>query len=219
MFYILDALKKVERDRRRAHVPSLATMHAVPVERRPMWPWIVGGALAINALGFALVLALRPSPTTAVTPPAGVTASAPVTPQAAATDTPAPALATPTIAATPPPPVMAAPDAAATRAAAPPVERSRATRRAETPARSVPASPERAATRPAPARAAERAEPEPFKLEVLVYSEQAAGRAAYINGQRYVEGQRVDGRAVVESITSDSVVLIADGKRIVLKQQ
>ena len=207
MSYILDALKKVERDRRRAHVPSLATMHAVPVERRPMWPWIVGGALAINALGFALVLALRPSPTTAVTP------------QAAATDTPAPALATPTIAATPPPPVMAAPDAAATRAAAPPVERSRATRRAETPARSVPASPERAATRPAPARAAERAEPEPFKLEVLVYSEQAAERAAYINGQRYVEGQRVDGRAVVESITSDSVVLIADGKRIVLKQQ
>lgn len=51
MSYILDALKKAERDRRRAHVPSLATMHSVPAERRTRWPWIVGALVTVNAIG------------------------------------------------------------------------------------------------------------------------------------------------------------------------
>lgn len=196
MSYILDALKKVERDRRRAHVPSLATMHAVPVERRPVWPWIAGGALALNVLGFAVVLALRPSPMPTVPPPPVVAPAAPVVqkPAPAATDTAAPSAVGPVV----PPAVSVTPESPAVPTRAPiAVERPRAAaRRADAPER-----------------------PAPLKLEVLIYSDQPESRAAYINGQRYVEGQRVDGRALLEAITSDSVVLVADGKRIILKQQ
>lgn len=218
MSYILDALKKVERDRRRAHVPSLATMHAVPVERRAIWPWIAGGALALNALGFAVVLVLRPSATPAVAPPAAVvTPPAPVAPKpvAATAEAPAPAATAPAVVA--PQAVTVAPESTRTDAA--PVERPRESSRRTDAARAVPARSPDAPARAAAARLAERREPDPFKLEVLVYSEQPAFRAAYINGTRYVEGQRVDGRALLESITSDSVVLVADGKRIILKQQ
>jgi hypothetical protein len=71
------------------------------------------------------------------------------------------------------------------------------------------------AARP-PARAA--VEPE-LTLEVLVFSQDPAERSAWISGQRYVEGQRVQGRFLVERIQEDGVVLTGDGKRLVLRQE
>ncbi len=56
-----------------------------------------------------------------------------------------------------------------------------------------------------------------MKLEVVVYSENPLERAVYINGRRYVEGQSVDGRLVVEKIVRDGVVLRGGGQRFLLR--
>jgi len=56
-----------------------------------------------------------------------------------------------------------------------------------------------------------------LKLEVVVYSENPAERAVYINGHRYVEGQSVAGRLVVEKIVRDGVILSGGGQRFRLR--
>jgi general secretion pathway protein B len=62
MSYILDALKKADRDRHPVAVPTLATAHRTPASsrRRLLWPWIVGAVIVVNA-GVWLWL-LRPAP-------------------------------------------------------------------------------------------------------------------------------------------------------------
>ena len=54
-------------------------------------------------------------------------------------------------------------------------------------------------------------------LDVLVYSEIPAERLVFISGRKYVEGQALDGDAVVEQITPDGVMLQHQGKRIMLR--
>jgi hypothetical protein len=208
--YILDALKKAERDRRRAHVPSLGTMHAAPPERRNVWPWVIGGLVAANVLGFAAVFVMRsgaPAPAMApvVAAPAAVAAPAPApapTPAVAVAPAPTPA---PVAAPTPAAPQVTPAPVTPTTVAAPTSGTRDAVAHDSTPAA-------------ARTRARVSSEPETLRLEVLVFSENAAERAAYINGQRYLEGQRVQGRLVVERIMRDGVVLVGEGKRIVLKQ-
>lgn len=63
MSFILDALKKAERERRSAAVPTPATVHrtpAPPSRRRRLWPLIAGAVVVVN-VGVWLWL-LRPSP-------------------------------------------------------------------------------------------------------------------------------------------------------------
>ena len=64
MSYILDALRKADRERQGGRVPTIATAHAGPAPvRRPPWPWAVGGVLALSAVVFALLWAAgRPDP-------------------------------------------------------------------------------------------------------------------------------------------------------------
>jgi hypothetical protein len=59
--------------------------------------------------------------------------------------------------------------------------------------------------------------PARMSLDVLVYSEVPAERLVFINGKKYVEGQTVDGDAVLEQITQDGAVLRQQGQRIVLR--
>lgn len=54
-------------------------------------------------------------------------------------------------------------------------------------------------------------------ISVLMYSETKAERRAYINGRKYVEGDYVDGRYFVESITLEGVVLTYEGERALLR--
>jgi general secretion pathway protein B len=62
MSYILDALKKADRDRHSVGVPTLATVHRTPApsRRRLLWPWIAGAVIVVN-VGVWLWL-LRPAP-------------------------------------------------------------------------------------------------------------------------------------------------------------
>jgi hypothetical protein len=58
----------------------------------------------------------------------------------------------------------------------------------------------------------------PMKLEVLSYSESLRERMVFINGRKYVQGQAVEGKAVVEEITRDGAVLVWEGHRFLLRQ-
>jgi hypothetical protein len=61
MSFILDALKKLEQKRQRGSVPDLMTVHIpVPQEmkKRPIWPYLIIGALILNAA--LLLVWLRP---------------------------------------------------------------------------------------------------------------------------------------------------------------
>lgn len=54
-------------------------------------------------------------------------------------------------------------------------------------------------------------------LNVLVYSEDAAERWVFIAGHRYVEGERVDGRFLVQEIRPEGVLLSRQGEQALLR--
>jgi len=87
--YILDALKKAERQRHTARVPTLGTVHVeVTGRRRAHWPWVVIGAVvALNLV--VLLFLMRRSPESLLVPDTNT--PVPPTSQNAAIPTPAPA--------------------------------------------------------------------------------------------------------------------------------
>jgi len=58
---------------------------------------------------------------------------------------------------------------------------------------------------------------ESMDISILLYAENAADRLVFINGRKYVEGDYIDGRYLVESITQDGAVLRYEGEQAVLK--
>src|SRR2546422_6204017 len=102
MSYILDALRKAERDRQPTRVPTLASVHAPAAARAARrWPWIIAALLVVNIAVVALVLRdprpdvaplstdTRAASTTVAPPekpervaPNGLTATAPAPPPA-----------------------------------------------------------------------------------------------------------------------------------------
>jgi hypothetical protein len=69
-----------------------------------------------------------------------------------------------------------------------------------------------------PAAAPARAEASgQLRLEVIVYSEERARRLAFINGRKYVEGDQLLDGARVQEIQPNAVVIIDDGRRVILK--
>jgi general secretion pathway protein B len=122
MSYILDALKKAERDRPAATVPTIETVHQAPpaAPARPLWPWVAAVVVLVNA--GALIWLMRTGPMRST----GIPAGSPVTPVASAPATvteqavparpadPAPRVIpseTPaTVAAAPPPPSQPQPE-------------------------------------------------------------------------------------------------------------
>lgn len=236
MSYILDALKKADRDRHPVAVPTLATVHqtlAPPSRRRLLWPWIAGAVIVVN-VGVLLWL-LRPAPSV----PDGALVSvtrAPATSPAPAAPEQVPPSATrsaPSVplsrleqnpdaasrAATKPAHVTSA-GAAAPRSAAPPTPE---TAPEKSPAPAVASAPVKPLERDPATPPASQELPVPqevfanLRLQVHVYSEVPAERRVFINNQKYVEGQRIDANLVIESITSDGVYVSYQGKRVLLR--
>src|SRR5262249_29239191 len=90
MSYILDALKKAERERHLAKVPTVNTVHRISWDRqRPVWLWIAAAAVLVNVALLVWLLRPEPAPETgavcglAPAVPAPVTAAAPQAPPAA----------------------------------------------------------------------------------------------------------------------------------------
>jgi hypothetical protein len=121
MSYILDALKKAERDRPAATVPTLKTVHQPPAgPARRLWPWVGAVVVLVNAA--VLIWLMRSGPMRSTKIPAGspntpvASAPATVTEQAvpARPADPAPSVVpseTPaTVAAAPPPPSRPQPE-------------------------------------------------------------------------------------------------------------
>ncbi len=59
---------------------------------------------------------------------------------------------------------------------------------------------------------------EKFKLEVLVWAADPRDRIVFLSGRKFVEGQTVDGKVVVEHIGEDSVTLAYQGQRVRVKR-
>ena len=77
MSYILDALKKAERERHLAKIPTVNTVHRISWDRRrPIWLWIAGAAVLANAA--VLIWLLRPEPAREKGTPSPPAASAPM---------------------------------------------------------------------------------------------------------------------------------------------
>lgn len=82
-------------------------------------------------------------------------------------------------------------------------------------------------TTPGPAQPAPVAEPAPaggsatggqgLTLDVLVYSDTPSERLVFINGRKYVEGQRTEQGLVVEAITPQGAMLNDQGRRFLLE--
>jgi hypothetical protein len=56
-----------------------------------------------------------------------------------------------------------------------------------------------------------------LKISILAYANTASERMAYINGQKYVEGQLLEGKLKVEAITRSGVVLSYQGQRFLIR--
>jgi general secretion pathway protein B len=276
MSYILDALKKAERERHLARVPTLGTVHSpAAAPRRRLWPWVISAVLVGNAaLGAALMLR-APAPMSVADSRAPVESrprvdSSPAS--VAAPGSPAPPSATSAAqgvsqappgrveqsadvraAETPAGPVAAAlpdrtPAPSVARAPAPRPAEAQPTQRpapaprpapegSEAVTREQPPAPTASPTAPSAARPAEPVTPAPLpsspstspetaapasipkmKLDVLVYSDIPAERMVFINGSKYVQGQRVDGKFLVEEITPEGPILSYQGQRSLLRQ-
>jgi general secretion pathway protein B len=94
----------------------------------------------------------------------------------------------------------------------------------------APASPPAQGDQPTPAPAspaspgiqeltpAEQAGMPKISLQFLVYSEVPSERLIFVNNQKYVEGQSIEGKVVVEGILPDGAILSYQGKRFKLRQ-
>jgi len=56
-----------------------------------------------------------------------------------------------------------------------------------------------------------------LKLTVHVYAESPGDRLVFINGSKYVQGDRIDGKAMLEEITQEGAVVSFEGRRSLLR--
>jgi len=195
--YILDALRKAERERHLGQPPTLATLPPPTESSRQrfwIWPGLVLG-LGLNAVLLALFLN-RPLP---IAEPVASSAPAPESPVATLPVAPAPTL---------------------------PRERSASSTAASlTPVIPAPVSPP-PAPRPAPASAAAPKPPlldtlsasarrdlPALHLDIHIYSPDAGRRFVVINGRRYREGDSLEEGPVLEAVIADGAILRQGGQR------
>jgi hypothetical protein len=55
-----------------------------------------------------------------------------------------------------------------------------------------------------------------LSINLMAYSQEPSERLVYIKGQRYTEGQRVEGKLTIEKITREGVILSYHGRRCLL---
>ena len=56
-----------------------------------------------------------------------------------------------------------------------------------------------------------------MNMTILMYAEAGSERMVFINDRKYTEGDYVDGRFLLESITPEGAVLSYEGERITLR--
>jgi general secretion pathway protein B len=236
MSYILDALKKAERERDVARVPTLTTVHDMPTARSRLRFGIILGTCLVCAalLAWAGFLGLRPvsEPASA---PSGTGSGAE---RAEATPTPlqrtetAPEQITPLKA----PETKISPSYSASgknlaaEAKRTPVLR-QAQKETATPSTAakelIPSqaqlkvsAPDTKEAPPATAPSKPLSLPEAISkmnMTILFYAEARSERMVFINGHKYFERDYIDGQYLIESITPEGAWLRFDGDRAILR--
>lgn len=264
MSYILDALKKAERERGMNQVPTLSTVHEIDEKPAGRFRFLSAVALTLLAIGLGFFLffqsrgdqpaaesrdyaeqqAIPDSQESASRDADGNTAaSSPAlnqTRSAASEKPPARQTGTPrtvSVIASDSKPGNTTGAARVMAREIPAAETpSQGTQRTAPPESSLPASlenPPQAMNLPtgdtgslehpvqspdiADRESALRQAIETMQISILLFSENPSDRLVFINGRKYVEGNTIDGRFLLETITSDGVVLSNDGARAVLK--
>ena len=210
MSYILDALKRAERDRHLRYVPTLVTIHTTAHPTRSRWLWVGVGVLLVNAI--VVMLLLYAGRDAGPTSPTSLASSAAVTPTGAIQKSAQSTAKESGIVA----------EGRASRSAmgglVPPGGESSATARSTRERSSAPPptpiSSEAAA--PGSAPAGPQSTFATLKLEMVVNADDPAERAVYISGRRYVTGQSLGRGAIIESIGPNAVVLRWAGQRYLL---
>jgi hypothetical protein len=75
------------------------------------------------------------------------------------------------------------------------------------------------ASAPAAADSAPQGHESPLRIEMLVWAADPKQRMVYLNGRRYVEGQRLENGAVIQQIDADGIVLVQGGQRFRLQSE
>jgi hypothetical protein len=202
MSYILDALKRAERDRHLRYVPTLVTIHATAHPTRSRWLWVGVGVLLVNAIVVTWVLYAGRDAGPASTTSAAVTPTGAIQKSAQSTATESEGRASRSAMGGPVPPGG---ESSAT---------ARSTRERSSAPPPTPVSSEAAA--PGSAPAGPQSTFATLKLEMVVNADDPAERAAYISGRRYVTGQSLERGAIIESIGPNAVVLRWAGQRYLL---
>jgi general secretion pathway protein B len=218
--FILDALRKSEHERQRSTMPGLTQVPSATTNPEvPRWVLPVIGVLAaaVLVLGGAWWQSTRGADdATATAAPNTRTVELPrPTPQTGATVAP--------IAVVPPAAPPRVPLAEATRAPATSLSASAGTtlEAAAAPANAVGTPEELAAasepTLPSAASlAAEGVSLPPLRLDLHAYSERRSDRFVFINGRKYVEGERLPEGLVLEAVEPRGAVLSHAGRRFLL---
>lgn len=217
MSYILDALKKADRERDLGEVPDLETAHwrARRHPRPQLWVWIVGALLVFN--GLLIVLALLDRDSGDVLPAADVARSETAPPERIPI-VPVPRAPVDSVQTTTRPRVPMRPPVQRTVKQAPPVP---------SPAVKTPVT--TPASQPEVASTVEAGLPEWRELslefrsglslpriDVHVYAEDPARRFIMADLKKYREGETLANGAVLERIHPDSIQLNYQGTRFLV---
>lgn len=214
MSFILDALKKSEKERQREGVPGIADLPIVVRQTRTS-TWMVAVVAALSLSVVALVWAWWRTPESVpiIDSPAPVMAAAVESTRPA----PAPAIIAPQPAASTSTRSLAS-EAASTTAAA-----NRPTAPPSSSVEPLIVQPAPAVITPSPmsileARASGLAVPE-LALELLVYGPEPSQRFVFINASKYVEGETLaEGPRLVE-ISPEGAILSYSGQNFLLPQE
>lgn len=206
MSFILDALRKSENDRREQTQPGLATTpRAAPKKKSTVWLPILVVVLTLNALVFGTIVLTRdePAPTATELPTPEVRSlrkesvvdTAPTIQPKVSAPTPEKLSATPA-------PTTPSVPAKSVAASDPPVA----------PSRSI----QEGLPSLGQLRAAGLVSVADLRIDMHVYSSDAAKRFVFVNMKKYREGDRLIEGPTIEEITPSGVIMVQQGNRFTL---
>ncbi len=197
MSFILDALRKSENDRREQAAPALATApRTAQVTNKSIWPPVLAVVLAVNALALGYLLLTRDDPADLST-----TAPSPAEPEVRSLRKESLVDNTPPTPVEIPDPTPVEPVADVAVSEPPPA-----------PARTI----QEGLPRLDQLRAAGLVSVASIRVDMHVYSEEAAKRFVFINMKKYREGERLTEGPTIEEITQDGIIMTQQGNRFIL---
>ena len=222
MSFILDALRKSERERQRNSAPSLSRAPQAPQRRpTPIWTWLVIASLSV-ALAAVSALLFRDVGREEAATGTEATAAIRTTPTAEAAstrETASTAEAASNADVAEPPALPSEP-----RAMAPESQQARSATAAESAPAASETTPGSTPTMPPPKPASELARLDPtlpgYTLELLAFNRlDPASGYAWINGRRYFRGERIGQGPELLEIRADGVLLGWRGEVFLLRQR